>query len=254
MLAAENLRLGAEIDVARRLQTMVLPKKEELTDVPGLDISAFMRPADEVGGDYYDVLQIGSHIKIGIGDVTGHGLESGVLMLMVQSVARTLLDSGEYNPVRFLTLLNQVIYKNVRRVDTDKNLSLLFVDFEGDKAVLSGQHEEVLVFRLDGEVERIDTMALGFLIGMEPDISDFVSTQEIKFTKGETIVLFTDGITEAEDREGQQFGIDRLCDSITARREQPSTDIQEGVIDDLMEFIGEHKIHDDISIVVIKHE
>jgi phosphoserine phosphatase RsbU/P len=253
-LAAENVRLVAEIDVARRLQMMVLPKTEELTAVPGLDISGYMRPADEVGGDYYDVLKLGSRIKVGIGDVTGHGLESGVLMLMVQSVARTLLDSGEYNPVKFLSVLNQVIYKNVQRINTDKNLSLLFLDFEGDKAVLSGQHEEVLVIRADGTVERIATMSLGFLIGLEPDISEFVKTQEIPFTEGEVIVLYTDGITEADNAEGEQFGVDRLCTSLLRNRDGSASAIQNGVIEDVMEFVGSTKIYDDISILVIKHK
>lgn len=253
-LAAENVRLAAEIDVARRLQMMVLPKTDELTDVPGLDISGYMRPADEVGGDYYDVLMLGSRIKIGIGDVTGHGLESGVLMLMVQSVARTLLDSGEYNPVKFLSVLNQVIYKNVQRIRTDKNLSLLFLDFDGDKAVLSGQHEEVLVIRTDGTVERIATMSLGFLIGLEPDISEFVKTQEITFTKGESIVLYTDGITEADNAEGVQFGVERLCASLFRRRHEQATTIQNGVIEDLMNFVADAKIYDDISLLVIKHK
>jgi phosphoserine phosphatase RsbU/P len=253
-LAAENVRLAAEIDVARRLQMMVLPKTDELTDVPGLDISGYMRPADEVGGDYYDVLMLGSRIKIGIGDVTGHGLESGVLMLMVQSVARTLLDSGEYNPVKFLSVLNQVIYKNVQRIRTDKNLSLLFLDFEGDKAVLSGQHEEVLVIRTDGTVERIATMSLGFLVGLEPDISEFVKTQEITFTKGESIVLYTDGITEADNADGVQFGVERLCASLFRRRNEQATTIQNGVIEDLMNFVADAKIYDDISLLVIKHK
>lgn len=252
-LKAENMRLSAEVDVARRLQMMVLPKESELTEIPGLDISAYMRPADEVGGDYYDVLQLGSRIKIGMGDVTGHGLESGVLMLMVQSVARTLLDSGEYNPVRFLSVLNQVIYKNVQRINTDKNLSLLFLDFEDNKVVLSGQHEEVLVVRSNGEVERIDTTSLGFLIGMEPDISHLVSTQEVPFETGEVIVLFTDGITEAENVDGTQFGIERLCTMLSQNRYETANVIQRKLIDELMTFVNDTRIYDDISILVIKH-
>src|SRR5262249_23888414 len=84
-LQAENLRLGAELEVARRLQKMVLPTATELQAIDELDIAGYMEPAAEVGGDYYDVLSHNGHIKIGIGDVTGHGLESGVLMLMAQT-------------------------------------------------------------------------------------------------------------------------------------------------------------------------
>jgi sigma-B regulation protein RsbU (phosphoserine phosphatase) len=144
MLKEENVRLGAEIDIARRLQLMVLPKTEELDAVQRLDIAGYMEPATEVGGDYYDVLQHGSRVKIGIGDVTGHGLESGVLMMMVQSVARTLLESGEKDPARFLNVLNQVICKNLLRADSTNNLTLSFADYSDEVVTLTGQHEEVI--------------------------------------------------------------------------------------------------------------
>ncbi|HSF76398.1 MAG TPA: GAF domain-containing protein, partial [Microcoleus sp.] len=83
-LKVENLRMSAELDVTRRLQQMILPQQQELESIEGLEIAAFMEPADEVGGDYYDVLKHGGKATIGIGDVTGHGLESGVLMIMAQ--------------------------------------------------------------------------------------------------------------------------------------------------------------------------
>ena len=86
-LRSENLRMGAELEVTRRLQQMVLPKAHELAAIEHLDIACLMEPASEVGGGYYDVLQHNGCVKIGIGDITGHGLESGVLMLMVQMAA-----------------------------------------------------------------------------------------------------------------------------------------------------------------------
>src|SRR5262249_23101222 len=114
-LKSENLRLGAELDVARHIQKMVLPKSNELGAIPQIDVAGYMEPADEVGGDYFDVLQSGSRVKVGIGDVTGHGLESGVLMLMVQSVARALQEQGGGDPKEFLEVLNRTIFKNIER-------------------------------------------------------------------------------------------------------------------------------------------
>ncbi|MCZ0901656.1 SpoIIE family protein phosphatase, partial [Microcoleus sp. HI-ES] len=89
-LKVDNLRMSAELDVTRRLQQMILPQQQELESIAGLEIAAFMEPADEVGGDYYDVLTQNDQVKISIGDVTGHGLESGVLMIMAQTAVRTL--------------------------------------------------------------------------------------------------------------------------------------------------------------------
>ncbi|RWA69395.1 SpoIIE family protein phosphatase [Mesorhizobium sp.] len=252
-LRDENVRLGAELAVAKHIQMMVLPKPFELEAIPGLEIAAYMRPADEVGGDYYDVLQNGSRVKIGIGDVTGHGLESGVLMLMVQSVARALQETNEGDPRRFLDRLNRAIYKNIERTNTGKHLSLAFLDFEDERVTLSGQHEEVLVVRADGEVERIDTIDLGLPVGLENDISPFIATHDIRFGSGDVIVLHTDGVTEAEDKDRKLFGFERLSQSAQKRHGASAEEIKTGIIEDLMAHIGIQKIHDDITLVIIRH-
>ncbi|HEV7308484.1 SpoIIE family protein phosphatase [Ensifer sp.] len=252
-LRSENLRLGAELAVAKQIQMMVLPKAGELAEIADLEIAAYMRPADEVGGDYYDVLRDGERLKIGIGDVTGHGLESGVLMLMVQSVARALQEAGEMDPHEFLNRLNRAIYKNIVRTNTDKHLSLAFLDFEGDRLTLSGQHEELIIVRKGAEVERIDTLDLGLPIGLESDISRFVATREISFGHGDMIVLHTDGVTEAVNAKGELFGIERLCESAGKFYGQSAEDVKSGIIEDLMAHIGKQKIYDDITLVVMRH-
>ncbi len=252
-LKSENLRLGAELDIARRIQMMVLPKEGELSEIPKIEIAGYMEPADEVGGDYYDVLHDGTRIKVGIGDVTGHGLESGVLMLMVQSVARALQEKGSNDPKQFLEVLNRAIYKNIARTNSDKHLSLAFLDYEDRKVTLSGQHEEVLILRKDGEIERIDTIDLGFPIGLESDISAFVATKEVHFDSGDTIILHTDGVTEAESPDGELFGFDRLCDSARRHAHKSAEQIVQGIIDDLTAHISTQKIHDDITLVVMRH-
>jgi sigma-B regulation protein RsbU (phosphoserine phosphatase) len=252
-LKSENLRLGAELDVARHIQMMVLPKTGELNSIPRIEIAGYMEPATEVGGDYYDVLQDGNRVKVGIGDVTGHGLESGVLMLMVQSVARALQEKGGGDPKDFLEVLNRAIYKNIERTSSDKHLSLAFLDYEDKHVTLSGQHEEVLVVRNDGEVERINTIDLGFPIGLERDIGPFVSTRDIPFESGDIIILHTDGVTEAEGPSGELFGIDRLSESAKRNRDGNADEIKQGIIDDLMAHIGNQKIHDDITLVVLRH-
>jgi len=252
-LKSENLRLGAELAVARHIQMMVLPKPRELEAIPGIEIAAYMRPADEVGGDYYDVLHNGSHVKIGIGDVTGHGLESGVLMLMVQSVARGLQETGEGDPRQFLDRLNRAIYKNLERTNSNKHLSLAFLDYEGERVTLSGQHEEVLVLRPGGNIERIDTIDLGLPVGLEHDILQFIATRDLAFNRGDVIVLHTDGVTEAEGSDGKMFGLERLCESARQHYGGSAEEIKDGIVEDLMAHIGAQKIHDDITLVVMKH-
>ena len=210
-LQSENLRMGAELEVTRKLQQMLLPSVEELRQIADLDIACYMEPAAEVGGDYYDVLQHNGQIKIGIGDVTGHGLESGVLMVMTQAIVRALLANGETDPVRFLATLNRALYGNVQRMGTDKNLTLALLDYTAGDVRLSGQHEHMLVVRGDGTVEVVDTIDLGFPVALTADIADFIQHTTVHLQPGDGVVLYTDGITEAENLVGEQYGLARLC-------------------------------------------
>ncbi len=253
-LNAENMRMSAEIDVTRKIQQMLLPKDGELNEVIGLDIAGFMESADEVGGDYYDVLQHEGRVKIGIGDVTGHGLESGVLMIMVQTAVRTLLAYNEPDPVRFLSAINSAIYDNVQRMKCDKNASLALLDYHEGMLKLSGQHEEMIVVRCNGSVERFDTIDLGFPIGLDANIAEFVAETLVQLYSGDVVVLYTDGITEAENMEKVLYGLDRLIEVIQINWQRTATEIRHAVIDDVRSHIGEQKVFDDITLLVLKQK
>ena len=253
-LKAENLRLNAELEITKRLQQMILPKQAELEAVEGLEIAGYMEPAEEVGGDYYDVLPENGQVKISIGDVTGHGLESGVLMLMTQTAVRTLQESNITDPVQFLDILNRTIYHNIERMKSDKNLTLAMLDYAKGKLRISGQHEETIIVRADGEIERIDTIDLGFPIGLDEEIADFVSQTQINLNPGDVVVLYTDGITEAEDINSQQYGIEKLCEIVRKNRQLSAKEIRKLVIEDLRRHIGKQKVFDDITLVVLKQK
>jgi len=253
-LTAENLRMSAELAVSRKLQQMLLPKEHELNQIPGLEIVGFMEPAAEVGGDYYDVLSHDNHVKIGIGDVTGHGLESGVVMLMTQTATRTLLTHHETDPVKFLNTLNKAIHGNIQRMDSDKSLTLALLDYQDGKVQLSGQHEEVIVVRNQGEIERVDTLHLGFPLGLEADITNLVAQTQIHLDAGDGIVLYTDGITEALNQERECYGLERLCTVVQQHWHRSVQEIQQAVIQDVKQYIGNQTIRDDITLLVLKQK
>lgn len=253
-LQSENLRMSAELAVTRQLQQMILPKEQELKQIAGLEIAGFMEPADEVGGDYYDVLQHNGSVKIGIGDVTGHGLESGVLMIMVQTAVRTLLANDENDPRRFLSTINQVIYDNARRMNSNKNLSLALLDYQAGQLKLSGQHEEILVVRANGEIERIDTIDLGFFLGLVPDISEFIAQAEVQLQSGDGVILYTDGITEAENEAKECYSLERLCQVVSKHWSQSAAEIRQAIVADVQAHIGQQKIYDDITLLVLKQK
>jgi len=251
-LQEENLRMGAELEVTRKLQQMILPKPEELSKVLGLEISGYMEPAAEVGGDYYDVLEQDGRIKIGIGDVTGHGLESGVVMIMVQAAVRALLANNETDPVKFLDALNRTIYNNVERMRTDKNLTFMILDYHEGILKLSGQHEELILVRAGGIIERIDTIDLGFPIGLDSDISSFIAEEKIHLNPGDIVVLYTDGVTEAENGDGVHYGVHRLCEVLSQNWQKSAEAIQQDIINDILHHIDQQKIYDDITLLVLK--
>ncbi|HEY9770829.1 MAG TPA: SpoIIE family protein phosphatase [Coleofasciculaceae cyanobacterium] len=253
-LQAENTRLSTELEITQRLQTMLLPKEKELNQIKVLEIAGFTEPAAEVGGDYYDVFQHQGRVIIGIGDVSGHGLESGVLMLMLQTAVRTLIENNETNPKQFFEVLNRTIYKNVQRMDSDKNLTLSLVDYCDGVLSVSGQHEEILIVRAGGVIERIDTVDLGFPIGLEETIEDFVFQAQIPLQQNEVVVLYTDGITEAENRLGVHYGLKQLCTVVQQNWQQSAQNIRQAVIQDLRSHIGVEPLYDDITLVVFKRK
>ncbi len=250
-LQADNLRLGAELDVVRQMQLMILPNAEEL-EIEGLDIAAYMDAADDVGGDYYEVLNIDGVVTLGIGDVTGHGLESGILMLMTQTSVRTLKESGETDPLKFLDVLNRTLYKNVQRINSEKCLTLSILNYTDGKVSISGQHEETIVVRKSGAIERIDTIDLGFPIALDGDITAFVNQIIVELESGDGLVLYTDGIPEACDMQQKLYGIEQMCNVISRSWDLSAEKIKDAIIDDVRRHIGEQKVFDDITLLILK--
>jgi len=251
-LKQENARMSSELEITQRLQQMMLPRDEDLRTIAGLDISGSMDPATEIGGDYYDVVCNEGSVVFGIGDVTGHGLESGVIAIMVQTAVRTLLASGKYESRKFFAVLNRVIYDNVRRMRCDRNLTLSLLHYQDRVVTISGQHEEVLVVRGDGALERHDTLNLGFPLGLEADISNFISEAKVPLNLGDVMVAYTDGITEATNGAGVAFGIGRLSEAIRNSHQKSACVIREAVLHSLHKYIGGQHLYDDVSLLVIK--
>jgi len=252
-LRQDNQRMSAELDITRHLQEMVLPTSTELNSVEGLEIATFSQPADEVSGDYYDVLQYNGQVKIAVGDVTGHGLESGLTMLMVQTAVRTLLAADISDYKLFMAALNRAMFDNLQRMQTDKNLTLVLLDYAAGKITVTGQHEDIILVRQNGSVEKLETFDLGFIIGLEPDISSFIAQTQVELQKGDGLVLYTDGITEAWNEEGELYGLKRMCNVVKRHWASCSaTELQNHIIQDVERHAGQQKVYDDMTLLVLK--
>ena len=108
--------------------------------------------------------------------------------------------------------------------------------------------------RQEGTVERVETMKLGFQIGMVEEIAQWVNEATVTLQPGDGVVLYTDGITEAENAERTFYGLERLCEVIGEHWGESAEAIKQAVIDDVTEFIGKHTVYDDITLVVLKQK
>ncbi|MEM9219923.1 MAG: SpoIIE family protein phosphatase [Cyanobacteria bacterium P01_F01_bin.150] len=251
-LAAENDRLSTEIAITRQLQKFILPQDSDLKNIEDIDIAGFMEPAEEVGGDYYDVHPFNGSVHISIGDVTGHGLESGLLMIMVQTAMRTLIESEQTDQKKLLNILNHVIVDNAGKLKSHRNLTLSSLDYFNGHLSIAGQHEDIIIVRSDGHVESIDTTYLGFPIGLEKNIKEFIDQRQLDLSPGDVVALYTDGVIEAENDKGESYGIQRLREKVCNHRSCPSQLIIEKVIEDLKIHIGTSQVLDDITLLIFK--
>jgi sigma-B regulation protein RsbU (phosphoserine phosphatase) len=184
-------------------------------------------------------------------------------MLMTQSAIRTLVTHEENDPRRVLDVLNRTIYDNVRRMGSDKNLTLALLDYRPEPPPddttgaaghlrLSGQHESVLVARAGGALEIVDTVDLGMPIALVADLKPYVAEVTVPLYSGDVVVLYTDGITEAADLQHRLYGLNRLCDVLAANRHEPSRAIRDAIVADVHRHIGAQQIFDDLSLIVMK--
>jgi phosphoserine phosphatase RsbU/P len=248
LAAAE--RVQREMEIARRIQTSILPVDPAL---PGYSIAASMQTASEVGGDYYDVIPGASGGWIGIGDVSGHGLPAGVVMLMTQSAASMLVHTTpDEAPSALVARLNAFLFDNIRvRFAQDEFVTFTLLRCAGDgEVVYAGAHEDIVIWRkATGECEQLRT--LGPWLGVLPDVGAVTVDQSCRLERGDLMVLYTDGVTEAMNEAREQFGIERLCEVVRAHAERPVGEVVQRVCDRIDEWHSQQV--DDVTVLVIRY-
>jgi len=246
----ERKQLEKELEIATRIQSSILPGEVE---VPGLEMAARMLPASTVGGDYYDILPVEGGCWFGIGDVSGHGLDAGLIMMMLQS---TISGLSRYNPKasprELLNLSNQVLFQNIRkRLKRDDYITLALLRYSEDgEVVVAGAHEELLLYRArEGRCERLETR--GAWIGAMRSIERFTVDTRFHLEPGDALLLYTDGLTEARNTAGEMFGLDRLA----AEFERACQGTVAQIADQLVGAVAQwsESPQDDRTVLVLRH-
>jgi phosphoserine phosphatase RsbU/P len=241
--------LRREVEIARQIQTSILPATHE---VKGLQIAAKMVPASEVGGDYYDVRATADGCWIGIGDVAGHGLAAGLVMLMIQSGTSALVTHNpDALPHQILPALNQMLWENLRhRMGRDDHATLTMLRFFVDgRLTHAGAHEDIIVCSSAGEIHTVRTH--GTWLGVRPDISHELESRTLRLADGDLVVLYTDGIPEMR-RKHECFGMPRLIAEVEKRHTQPVEAILDGIMQAAMDY-GGGRPQDDATLIVLRY-
>jgi predicted ATPase/serine phosphatase RsbU (regulator of sigma subunit) len=246
---ADKERLKQELEIASRIQTGILPRT---LAVRGLEIAATMRPATEVGGDYYDVVPTGDGCWIGIGDVAGHGLPSGLVMVMIQSgVAALARQEPDAAPGRLLRVLNELLFENIRgRLRQDEHATLVLIRYRADGTLtFAGAHEQIIVCRAaDGSCELVDTP--GAWVGGMPQLPP-PPEGTCRLQPGDLLLLYTDGVLEARNSQRQSFGLERLCAELSRVREQSVEAIRDHLLETVMRWMEVQD--DDVTLLVARY-
>lgn len=249
--AAEKKRLDQDLQVAYEIQRILLPNTAP--DVPGFQIAGINIPARQVSGDYYDYVTVDAqHTGVAIADVSGKGVPASLIMATCRSVLRSKAED-HLSPADVLHRVNAQIFPDIKE---DMFISMAYVILEKNSphVILSrAGHDAPLHYSArERTIKRINPpgMAIGIDTGGVFDrvTGDFSFSLE----PDDCLILYTDGVTEALDAKGDEFGMERLVESILASAQDGAAGIITRLTDELRTFIGTQAQHDDVTLIVIR--
>ena len=240
--------LWSEMELAKRIQTALLPNKQR---VGNFEIASAMLPAKEVGGDYYDIIETPEGDKwVTIGDVSGHGVDSGLIMMMAQTcISSTVNSIQNCQPSELLNLVNRVIRENISRLGSDHYMTMMAIRFNDSQMSIAGKHQDVIIYRSAfNKTETIPTS--GTWLGITDNIDGYLSDIHENIEAGDIVLLFSDGVTESTDKNGEMYGQNRLEQILNQSADLPVSKILDKIIEDVRNFQEDQ--YDDMSLVVVK--
>ena len=252
-LQDENLRLTHELQIAQHIQSIVLPRKIDYRNFSDLDIACQMIPATEVGGDYYDTITFEEGGIISMGDVTDHGLHSGLIMMMVHTALRALSSIEKEDIRQIYAVINKLLYDFRLKTEDHRIMSLIIIKYLGEgKFVLTGQHESLFIFRKDGRIEDISSLEYGMYAGLDNTVDRYLDVLPFSLESGDVLVLYTDGVTEAVNVNNEFFGGEGIISAVTPLLGSSAEKLKDAIIESCSRHIDNQKIYDDISVMVLR--
>jgi len=246
-----------ELDIARNIQESMLP--ENIPEFESIEVSGFMRPALEIGGDYFDVIELkDGNAAIMIGDISGKGLPAGMMMLVIRTIIHTIIKKIN-TPYDMVLYLSKVISEYLQ---SGKFITFIYMFWDKNLNILkyaSCGHEHILIYRnKTKKVERIKSG--GIALGILDDLDGYIEEKEIILEKDDVVLLYTDGITEARNAKGKFYELDKLQDEFgklcvieKGFGRLSSNKLKEKLLEDLDNFTqGSGSQYDDMTLVIVR--
>jgi len=243
----EQERLQNEVMLARDIQLSLLPDRPP--DWPGLEVQGQMVSSFEMGGDYFDYFPVDrSQLAVCIGDVSGKGIPAAMLMASLRAVFKNAALKRKLNPADLNAELNDYLYENAK---PEQFATFFYGVFDRETGTLSfsnaGQCPALLV--REGYVDRLGEG--GLVLGVRA--AQEYREGRVRVETGDLLVLYTDGITEQKNDEGEEYGEDRLIQFLQMHRNLPLLQLQEGLLEEVIAFGGGSQ-QDDITTVIACHK
>lgn len=245
---AEKERLQSEIAIAADIQKNLLPK--EGPALPGISFAAHFEPTASIGGDYYDVFPLGERrFAVAVGDVSGHGLSTGLVMAMVKAAITTLVEEGADETTLFRRLNDLVFKSTERRAFMTLAFTIFDLELRSIRHTNAG-HLYPYLLRKDSPPHAIEVPSLP--LGVRP--AHQTRTTELDLERGDCLVYLSDGIIEALDVHGDPFGFDRLEEILAFMIEDDPHRIKESILMAVDDHSGGQAADDDRTIMILKFE
>jgi sigma-B regulation protein RsbU (phosphoserine phosphatase) len=248
---SERVRMAKELEIARRVQMSLLPKVNPI--VQGYDIAGRCIPALEVGGDYYDYVNLGGKkLGIAIGDVSGKGVPAAIYMTLTKGILQSHAEDN-VSPKHVLSKVNSLMYRTIER---NSFVSMFYAILDVEKRTIrfsrAGQCPVIVAQRSGGKGSFLTPRGIALGLEMGKVFDAVLEEEEMKMLPGDVLVFYTDGFTEAMNTQKEEYGESRLVETIARHRDKSAEGIIHGVCGEVEDFIGGTPQHDDMTIVVVK--
>lgn len=251
---ATSIALSNKMELARRIQTSLLPKSLENIH-PELEISAAMLTAEQVGGDYYDISKDQENkLWISIGDVSGHGMSPGLIMMMAQTIHTSVTYLTDTDPANAIIRTNEIMFKNVHeRLKETHFMTFTTMKYLGSGHFqYAGAHLSMILYRKKTKkCELVKTR--GIYLNLKKDISRSIKNRDICMNSGDILVLYTDGLTEAVNPHGKILDIEGLVRIIIKHAVCNPESMKNKILKDVISWCGNHRT-DDMAVVIVKRK